>query len=141
MEQSLFYGEIYAYSFMTFRGMTNSVLEGIDGAGVFLGVGEAAVAEDTGNGLDVGSVAEEVCAAAVAEAMPGDVFLDTGTGDPVAQGFQAHGMRRQWEDDLIAVAILGLTDKVQKSVIEGDDYTAGCAMSLGFALLEFQQLV
>ena len=94
------------------------MFEGIDGTGVFLGVGEAAVAEDTGNGLDVGSVAEEVGAAAVAGAVPGDMFLDAGAGHPVTQGFQAHGMRRQWEDDLIAVAILGLTDNVQKSVIE-----------------------
>ena len=117
------------------------MFEGIDGSGVFLGVGEAAVAEDAGNGLDVGSVAEEVGAAAVAGAVPGDVFLDTGTGDPVAQGFQAHSMRRQWEDDLIAVAILGLTDKVQKSVIEGNDYSAGCAMGFGLALLELQQFV
>lgn len=102
---------------------------------------ETAVAEDAGNGLDVDTVAEEVCAAAVTGAVPCDMFLDTSTGDPVAQGFQAHGMRRQWEDDLIAVAILGLTDKVQKSVIEGNVYSAGHAMSLGFALLELQQLV
>lgn len=50
-------------------------------------------------------------------------------------------MRRQWEDDLIAVAILGLTDKVQKSVIEGNDYSAGCAMGFGLALLKLQQFV
>ena len=70
------------------------MFEGIDGTGVFFGVGEAAVAEDTGNGLDVGSVAEEIGAAAMTGAMPGDVLFDTGTGNPVAQGFQAHGMRR-----------------------------------------------
>lgn len=57
-------------------------------------MGETAVAEDAGNGLDVGSVAEEVGAAAVTSAVPCDMFLDTGTGDPVAQGLQAHGMRR-----------------------------------------------
>ena len=99
------------------------------------------MSEDAGYGLDVGAVAQQVCSAAVAGAVPGDVFLDTGTGDPVAQGFQAHGMRRQWEDDLIAVAILRLTDKVQKSVIKRNDYTASCAMSLGFALLELQKFV
>jgi hypothetical protein len=33
------------------------LFEGIDGTGVFLGVGEAAVAEDAGYGLEVGSVA------------------------------------------------------------------------------------
>lgn len=31
------------------------MFEGIDGAGVFLGVGEAAVSEDAGYGLDVGT--------------------------------------------------------------------------------------
>ena len=84
------------------------MFEGIDGTGVFLGVGEAAVSEDAGYGLDVGSVAQQVCAAAVTSAVPGDVFFNSGTGDPVAQGFQAHGMRRQWEDDLIAVAVFRL---------------------------------
>ena len=117
------------------------MFEGIDGAGVFLGVGEAAVAENAGNGLDVGTVAQQICSATVAGAVPSDMFLDTGTGDPVAKSFQAHGMRRQWEDDLIAFAILGLTDKVQKSVIEGYDYSAGCAMGFGLALLKLQQFV
>lgn len=117
------------------------MLEGIDGAGEFFGVGEAAVAEDASCGLDVGSIAQKVCSAAVMGAVPGDVLFDTVTGNPVTQGFQAHGMRRQWEDYLIAVAILGLTDKVQKCVIEGNDYTAGCTISLGFALLVLQQFV
>jgi len=60
------------------------LFEGIDGAGVFLGVGEAAVSKDAGYGLDVGSVAEEVGAATVTGAVSGDVFLDTGAGHPVA---------------------------------------------------------
>ena len=117
------------------------MFEGIDGAGVFLGVGEAAVSENAGNGLDVGSVAEEVGAAAVAGAVPGYVLFNTGTGDPVTQCFQTHGVAWKWEDDLIAVAILGLTDKVQKTVIEGNDYSAGCAMGFGLALLKLQQFV
>lgn len=96
---------------------------------------ETAVAEDAGNGLDVGTVAQQVRSATVAGAVPRDMFLDAGASQPVAQGFQAHGMRRQWEDDLIAVAILRLTNKVQKSVIEGNVYSAGCAMGFGLALL------
>lgn len=36
------------------------MFEGIDGAGVFFGVGEAAVPEDAGYGLDVGSIAQQV---------------------------------------------------------------------------------
>lgn len=127
--------------FEWWHGVDGGLFERIDGSGVFLGVGEAAVAEDAGYGLDVGTVAQQVCSAAVAGAVPGDMFLDAGAGHPVTQGFQAHGMRRQWEDDLIAVAILGLTDKVQKSVIEGNNYTTGRTMGFGFALLELQQLV
>lgn len=99
------------------------------------------MSEDAGYGLDVGSIAQQIRSAAVAGAVPDDVFLDAGASHPVAQGFQTHGMRRQWEDNLIAVAILGLADKAQKSVIEGNAHTAGCAMSLGFALLELQQFV
>lgn len=117
------------------------MFEGIDGTGVFLGVGEATVSEDAGDGLDVGTVAQQVRSATVTGTVPGDVLFDTSTGDPVAQGFQAHGMRRQWEDDLIAVAILGLSYERQKSVVERDDNSTGCTMRLGFALLEFQQLV
>lgn len=70
------------------------MFEGINGACVFLGVGEAAVSEDAGDGLDVGAVAEEVGAAAVSGAVPGDVLLDAGSSYPVTQSFQAHGMRR-----------------------------------------------
>jgi len=117
------------------------LFEGIDGTGVFLGVGEAAVPEVAGYGLDVGSVAEEVGSTTVTGAVPSYMFLDAGASHPLAQGFQAHGMRRQWEDDLIAVAVFGLTNKVQESVIEGNDNTAGCAMGLGLALLKLQQFV
>ena len=113
------------------------MFERIDGASIFLSVGETAVSEDAGDGLDVGTVAQRVRSATVTGTVPGDVLLDAGASHPVAQGFQAHGMRWQWEDDLIAVAILGLTDKVQKSVVERYDNSTGCAMGFGLALLEF----
>lgn len=113
------------------------MFEGIYGTGVFLGVGEAAVSEDAGYGLDVGSVAQQIRSAAMTGAVPGDVLLDAGAGHPVAQGFQAHGVARERKDNLIAVAILGLTDKVQKSVVERYDNSTGCAMGFGLALLEF----
>lgn len=54
------------------QGVDGGLFEGIDGAGVFLGVGEATVSEDAGYGLDVGSVAQQVGAAAVAAAMESD---------------------------------------------------------------------
>lgn len=117
------------------------MFEGIDSAGVFLGVGEAAVAEDAGYGLDVGSVAQQICTATVAGAVPGYVLFNTGTGDPVTQCFQTHGVARKREDNLIAVTVFGLANESQKSVVEWDDYSAGCAMGFGLALLELQKLV
>lgn len=44
--------------FQWWQGVDGCLFEGVDGAGVFLGVGEAAVSEDAGYGLDVGSVAQ-----------------------------------------------------------------------------------
>lgn len=74
-------------------------------SGVFFGMGETAVSEDAGDGLDVGTVAQQVCSATVTGAVPGDVFLDTGTGDPVAKSFQTHGVAREREDNLITIAV------------------------------------
>lgn len=117
------------------------MFQGIDGAGVFLGVGEAAVSEDAGNGLDVGTVAQQVRSATVAGSVPGDVFLDTGASHPVAKSLQTHGVTWKREDNLITIAVFRLSYECQKSVVERYDNSTGRAMSLGFALLEFQQLV
>ena len=70
------------------------MFEGIDGSGVFLGVGEAAVSEDAGYGLDVGSVTRQICSATVTGAVPSDMFLDAGTGDPVAKSFEKCWQKR-----------------------------------------------
>lgn len=117
------------------------MFEGIDGTGVFFGVGEAAVPEDAGYGLDVGSVAQQVRSAAMTGAVPSDMLLDASASHPVAQGFQAHGVTWKWGDNLITVTIFRLTDECQESVIEGNDYSAGRTMRLGLALLEFQKFV
>lgn len=127
--------------FEWWHGVDGGLFEGIDGAGVFLGVGETAVSEDAGYGLDVGSVTQQVRSATVAGAVPGDVFLDAGAGHPVAQGFQTHGVARKGEDYLIAVAIFGLAYECQESVVERYDYTTGRTMGFGLALFELQQLV
>lgn len=127
--------------FEWWQGVDGGLFEGIDGTGVFLGVGEAAVSEDAGNGLDVSSVAEEVGAAAMTSAMPCDMLFDTGTGNPMAKSFQTHGVAWKWEDDLITVAVFRLAYERQKSVVERDDNSTGCTMRLGFALLELQEFV
>lgn len=127
--------------FEWWHGVDGGLFEGIDGACVFLGVGETAVSENAGNGLDVGSVAQQVRSATVTGAVPSDMFLDTGACDPVTKGFQTHGVAWKWEDDLITVAVFRLTYESQKPVIERYDNSTGCAMCLGFALFELQQLV
>lgn len=80
--------------FQWWHGVDGGLFEGVDGAGVFLGVGEAAVSEDAGYGFDIGAVAQQVCSATVTGSVPSDMFLDAGASHPVAQGFQAHDMQR-----------------------------------------------
>ena len=77
----------------------------------------------------------------MARTVPGDVFFDTGTGNPMSKGLQAHGVTREREDNLIAVAVFRLTYQSQKSVVKRDDNSTDRAMYLGFALLELKQLV
>lgn len=57
-------------------------------------MGEAAVSEDAGYGLDVGAIAQQVCSATVPAYVPDDVLFDSGTGDPVAKSLQTHGVAR-----------------------------------------------
>lgn len=126
--------------FEWWQGVDGGLFEGIDGTGVFLGVGETAVSEDAGNGLDVSSVAQQVRSATVTGAVPSDMFLDTGACDPVTKGFQTHGVAWKWEDDLITVAVFRLAYERQKSVVERDDNSTGCTMRLGLPCSNFRSL-
>ena len=65
------------------------LLQLINGTGVFLGVLQTAVAEEAGNGLDIGSVVEDVHSKGVASAMPADVLIDAGTFHPSLDGLTA----------------------------------------------------
>ena len=47
------------------------------------------VAEEAGNGLDVGSVVEDVHSKGVASTMPADVLVDAGTFHPSLDGLIA----------------------------------------------------
>lgn len=127
--------------FEWWHGVDGGLFEGVDGTGVFFGVGESAVSEDAGYGLDIGSVAQQVRSATMTGAVPGNVLFDTGTGDSMAKSFQTHGVAGKWEDNLIAVAVFRLAYEGQKFVIERDGNSAGCAMGFGLALLKLQQLV
>ena len=61
----------------------------VNGTGVFLGMLQTAMAEKTGNGLDVGTVVEDVHGEGVASAMPTDVLVDAGTLHPPFNGLTA----------------------------------------------------
>ena len=65
------------------------LLQLINGTGVFLGVLQSAVAEQAGNGLDVGAIVEDVHGKGVASAMPADVLVDTSTLHPSLDGLTA----------------------------------------------------
>ena len=65
--------------------MDGGELEGVDGAGVFLGVAYGAVAEERCHGLDVGTVVEQPERETVARAVPSDVLVDAGGGCPAEQ--------------------------------------------------------
>lgn len=51
-------------------------------------------------------------------AVPGYVLFNTSAGDPVTQCFQTHGVAREQEDNLIAVAVFRLVYEGRKFVIE-----------------------
>lgn len=59
------------------------------------------MAEDAGYGLDVGSIAQKVCSAAVMGAVPSDVLFDSGTSHLMAKSLQTHGVAGKWEDNLV----------------------------------------
>lgn len=75
--------------FEWWHGVDGGLFQGIDGTGVFLGVGETAVSEDAGNGLDVSSVAEEVGAFRLAYERQKSVVErdDNSTGCTMRLGF------------------------------------------------------
>ena len=59
---------------------------------------QTAVAEEAGNGLDVGTVVENVHGEGVASTMPTDVFVDAGTFNPSLDGLTSapgHQRHRQ----------------------------------------------
>ena len=61
----------------------------INGTSVFLGVLQSAVAEQAGNGLDVGTIVEDVHGEGMASAMPADMLVDAGTLHPPLNGLTA----------------------------------------------------
>ena len=50
---------------------------------------QTAVAEKAGNGLDVGTIVEDVHGEGMASAMPADVLVDAGTFHPPLNGLTA----------------------------------------------------
>ena len=61
----------------------------VNGTGVFLGVLQTAMAKKAGNGLDIGTIVEDVNSEGMAGAMPTDVLVDVGTLHPPFNGLAA----------------------------------------------------
>lgn len=61
----------------------------VNGTGVFFGVLQTAMAEKTGNGLDIGSVVEDVHSEGMPSGVPTDVLVDAGTFHPSLDGLTA----------------------------------------------------
>lgn len=118
------------------------LLEGVGGAGVFFGVFETAVAEETGEGFYVGSVVEDVDGEGVARTVPRDVFVDSGMSHPVAQLPETAGVGREIEDmTLFLRRIGGHADQREEGIVEGYHYPTRFAVPFGLCLLEFQETV
>ena len=65
------------------------LLQLINGTGVFFGVLQTAMTKEAGNGLDVGTIVEDVHGEGMASAMPADVLVDAGTFHPSLDGLTA----------------------------------------------------
>jgi len=100
------------------------------------------MAEEAGNGLDVGSVVEDVHGEAVAGTMPVDVLVDAGTFHPSLDGLTAAFVGGQIEDKRFpGFAIFGSADQTNESVIKRDGDPATGRVSFGLILLETQEFV
>ena len=100
------------------------------------------MAEEAGNGLEVGSVVEDVHGEAVAGAMPADVLVDAGTIYPSLYRLAAALVGGLIEDKRFpAFAFYGSADQTNESVIEGNGDPATGRVSFGLVLLETQKFV
>ena len=114
-------------------------LEAIDGTGVFLGVFEAAVTEAAGDSLDVGAIIEDVDGKRMAGAVPGDMLVDSGRFNPAVDRLEAHGVRRQLEQERIEVLILGwLADETDDFIRKRNDHAGVGRVTFGLVLLELK---
>ena len=77
----------------------------IDSSYINLRESQAAVSQQTTDNLDVCSVGQQLSTETMPSAMPGDVLVNTSLLCPMAQGFQAHGVRGQVKD----IIILGIS--------------------------------
>lgn len=98
--------------------------------------------EEAGHCLDVGAIVEDVDRKRMAGAVPGDMLGDAGRFNPAVDRLEAHGVRRQLEQERIEVLILGwLADETDDFIRKRNDNALVGRMTFGLVLLELKQLV
>lgn len=73
--------------------------------------------------------------------MPGNVFLDSGTGSPVTQCLQAHSVGRQGKNELVLVAFLRLTHELEVGIAQRHVDPTCRAVSGSLSLIEAEESV
>ena len=98
--------------------------------------------EEAGDSLDVGTIIKDVDRKRMAGAVPGDMLVDAGRFNPAVDRLEAHGVRRQLEQERIEILILGwLADETDDFIRKRDDHAGIGRVPLGLVLLELKQLV
>ena len=115
----------------------------VNGTRVLFRVFQAAMAEQTGNGLDVGTIVQDVDGKGMTGAVPADMLVDAGTLHPSPHRLTTALVSREVKDEvfLSLAGILGLTDKRQQAVAQRYRYPTACGVTLGLVLLKRQQSV
>ncbi len=91
------------------------------------------MAEQTGNGLDVGSIVEDVDSEGMTGAVPADMLVYAGTLHPPSNRLTAALVSREVKDKVLLpfAGILGLADKRQQTVVQRVCWHSRCCHTAG----------
>lgn len=104
---------------------------------VFLGMLQSAISQQTCNGLDVGTIIQNIHSKTVASTMPTNVFVDSCTFYPPFHRFTATLIRGKIKYGRIQI-VRCFTYQWKQSVVQRNNYTTMCRMPFGFILLKFK---
>ena len=96
------------------------------------------MAEQTGNGLDVGSIVEDVDSEGMAGTVPADMLVYVCPLHPPPHRFTAALIGREVKDEIFLplAGVLGLTDKRQQSVVQRYRHPTVRGVSFGLVRAE-----